>query len=102
MPAGRAKLGVVFNRIDRNATAEVVVGGERGEPVAIPFVLRMISSNGMDLGHNPGSAVSDDYTAPFPFSGRIHRVEFATPKRIAPGHEAEAQQAELKAEMGRE
>jgi len=102
VPAGRANLGVVFTRIDRNATAKVVVNGEEGAEVAIPFVMRMISSNGMDLGHNPGSAVSDDYAAPFPFAGRIERVTFATARRVVAAHERDAQRAEQRTEMGRE
>lgn len=102
VPSGRSEVGVAFTRIDRNATAEVIVAGERSGRAEVPFVLRMFSTNGMDIGHNPGSPVSESYDAPFAFNGAIRRVVFETPQRVVPGHEADAKAVEARTEMGRE
>jgi arylsulfatase len=102
VPRGRSQLGVAFTRIDRRATAEVVVDGARSGRVEIPLVLRMFSTAGMDIGRSPGSPVAEDYEAPFPFAGAIHQVVFETPKRVVQAHEAEAARTEQRVEFGRE
>ena len=69
--------------------------------VEIPKILRMISSNGMDAGCDAGSAVSDDYSAPFNFQGKIARLVFDMPGRPAKD-EAEAMAVKAKVEMSRQ
>jgi hypothetical protein len=64
--------------------------------------MRMISAQGMDIGRDGGSPVTDHYQAPFPFSGVFRRLIIDVPKRIPPKQQKEIQAAELKAEMGRQ
>ena len=61
----------------------------------------MISSNGMDAGCDGGSAVSDDYEAPFVFQGKISRLVIELPDR-SKKDEAEAAAVKAKVEMSRQ
>lgn len=99
---GEATVGVRFTRIGkREAEAVVTVGGEAGEPVRIPGVLRMISALGMDVGRDPGSPACDDYEAPFPFTGTISGLVFEVPER-SPAADAEADAADARAQPSRQ
>jgi arylsulfatase len=62
----------------RGAGAEITLqvdGREVGRGTAAQSV-RMMGSTGMDVGRDALSPVSDEYDAPFPFDGTIHRVTF--------------------------
>jgi Sulfatase len=61
--------------------ATVLIDGVACGQVEVPQVLRMISSYGMDAGRDSGSAVGDDYQAPFEFQGRILQLVFDMPAR---------------------
>ena len=48
---------------------------------------RMQVGGGLDIGRDPISPVTRDYDAPFPFSGKIHRVVLEIldmPNQISP------------------
>ena len=40
----------------------------------IPYVMRMMSSIGADVGHGTHSAVSTEYGGRFPFAGTLHEL----------------------------
>ncbi|HEY8080997.1 MAG TPA: arylsulfatase [Acidimicrobiales bacterium] len=75
VPVGRSVVGVRFRRDDASATATLHVDGEPCGVVAIPTVMRIISSVGASVGYDHGSAVSDRYDAPFAFEGRLERLD---------------------------
>jgi arylsulfatase len=81
VPEGASTLSVRFEKLGRIGRATVAIDGVDCGSVEVPTVLRMISSNGMDAGFDGGSAVSDDYAAPFRFEGEIKRLVFETPER---------------------
>jgi hypothetical protein len=68
----------------------------------IPGVMSMISAQGMDVGRDSGSPVTDDYVAPFVFPGTIHQIVIDVPKRLTPRQQKELAQVEEKTEMGRQ
>ncbi len=92
LPSGALKVVVRQDRVKRGparARLALLDGNEEmaiGEGV-IPMVPMMISSIGFDIGANP-TGVSDAYEAPFPFAGRIARVEIATTPALSPDDEA--------------
>jgi len=102
VPTGRVEVGVRFIRDGERARAELVVAGEDVGGIDIPGVLRLISSRGMDVGRDPGLAVTDDYRSPFPFSGVIHRLVFDLPQPPRPSEPREAAAVEARAAMGRQ
>jgi arylsulfatase len=75
---GPARIQLHVTEADR--TTAVGVG-------IVPMVPVMISSIGFDIGANP-TGVTDAYDAPFPFAGRIARVEIATSPALSPDEEA--------------
>lgn len=101
VPAGKSTLAVKLEKIGDAGRATVSINGDECGSVEIPKILRMISSNGMDAGCDAGSAVSDDYSAPFNFQGKIARLVFDMAGR-PPKDEAEAQAVKAKVEMARQ
>ncbi len=101
VPAGASSVGVAFERLGKNGRATVLINGEACGTVEIPFVLRMISTLGMDIGRDAGAAVSTDYVAPFVFEGTIKRVTFDLPDR-GPDAERQAERAQIRADMARQ
>jgi len=83
VPAGASEVAVVFERLDKHGRATLRIGGADCGSIDIPQVMRMISSSGMHVGRNPGSAVSPDYAPPFPFQGRLRRLVFQLPEKVA-------------------
>ena len=43
--------------------------------VELPFAMHIMSSTGPSVGLDHGSAVSERYTGPNPFTGSFHRLE---------------------------
>ncbi|HWD67105.1 MAG TPA: arylsulfatase [Caulobacteraceae bacterium] len=82
---------------DGGSQAEVLVDGKLVASVAIPRLLFLISSTGMDLGRSL-APVNDDYHAPFAYPGHIGEVVFEIPG-AAPAAEVKAQ---VRAEMTRQ
>lgn len=75
VPVGGTVVGVRFRREGNGGHATLVVAGEECGTLEIPFVMRIISSLGPSVGYDHGSPVSDRYTGPFPFEGRLERVD---------------------------
>ena len=79
--SGRHEL---YARFDRDGAGGVLTLGCDGTDlgsVEIPQLVRMLGSTGMDIGRDALSPVTDDYVAPFPFTGVIERVSFAIRSR---------------------
>jgi arylsulfatase A-like enzyme len=75
VPTGTSVVGVRFRREGAGGGATLVIDGETCGDVSIPTVMRVISSVGSSVGLDHGSAVSDAYTAPFAFEGRLERLD---------------------------
>ena len=102
LTAGDATIGGVTETAARAARRlEARVAALSIAPSQIPFVLRMISALGMDIGRDPGAAVSTDYVAPFAFEGTIKRITFDLPDR-GPEAEKQAERAQIRADMARQ
>lgn len=77
--------------------AVLSIDGRTVAEAAIPRLLFLVSSTGMDFGRSP-APVNDDYAAPFAYPGVIREVVFEVPDSAPPG-EAKAQ---VRAEMTRQ
>ncbi len=101
VPTGASTVAVQFEKVGKQGKATVMIDGVACGSVEVPTVLRMISSNGMDAGYDGGSAVSDDYQAPFRFQGEIKRLVFEMPQRSRKD-EADAQKTEAAVAFARQ
>jgi arylsulfatase len=78
VPDGASKVGVQFRRgPGKGGEATLVIDAESCGSLALPFVMRIISSIGPSVGFDHGSPVSERYVDAFPFGGRIERVDIA-------------------------
>lgn len=102
VPTGRCMLGVRFIREDKTATITLLINDEACGSIEVPFVLRMISSTGMDIGRNALSPVTDDYDAPFPFTGVFRRLDIDLLRHQHPGLEEEDAKTRERTEMFRQ
>ncbi len=101
LPAGRLRAGVHFAPADGAAEITLLVNGASAGRVHAAQTVRILGSTGMDIGRDSLSPVTDDYPAPFPFDGAIHRVMFETQPGSA-RTEREQRAAEARAEAARE
>jgi arylsulfatase len=102
IPVGASHMAVRFDHIDQRAKATLIINEKECGSIDIPRVMRMISAQGMDIGRDGGSPITDDYKAPFPFSGIIRRIIIDVPKRIPPKQQQEIRETEAKSEMSRQ
>lgn len=82
VPSGRSVVGVRFRRHDASASVQLVVDDVVAATAQVPTVMHIISSVGPSIGFDHGSAVSPRYVGPFPFEGRIERLDI---QLISPG-----------------
>jgi arylsulfatase len=75
VPVGHSTVGVNFRRVGREADVTVLVDGAPAGQLHLDRIMSIISSVGPSVGFDHGSAVSERYDAPFPFSGRLRRVD---------------------------
>ena len=102
VPTGVSEVTLKFDRIDQHSKASLFINDSECGSVDIPGVMRMISAQGMDIGRDAGSPVTDDYDAPFPFNGDIKKIVIDIPKRLTPEQKIDTLKAEEKAEMGKQ
>ena len=95
---GRHELGATFQRVGKGGTLTLSVDGDEVTRVAIPRIIRMLGSTGLDLGRDGLSPVVDDYDPPFPFTGRIAEVRF----HIGSRRDADDVTATARAELSKE
>ncbi|WP_417516932.1 arylsulfatase [Minwuia sp.] len=80
LPSGRREILVEVTRNqDQSADVEMKIDGAPAGTAHVPLLLRIISSTGMDFGRS-NAPVTDDYQAPFIYSGEIARVVFQLPE----------------------
>ena len=96
VPDGASVVGVRFRRNDAAGEVTLVVDGADCGTLALPFVMRMISSVGASIGYDHGSPVSRRYTGENPFEGTLHQVDV---QLLSPG-EAAAERAATDARAG--
>ena len=81
IPAGDSVLSMGLRRLSRTSgTLEIAVDGSECGRCDLPVFMGIVSANGASIGRDHGSAVSDRYSGPFPFTGTLHEVEI----RLAP------------------
>ncbi|HEX4654363.1 MAG TPA: arylsulfatase [Mycobacteriales bacterium] len=98
MAAGRHELHARFDRTGTGGVLSVGCDGADLGSVEIPQLVRMLGSTGMDIGRDALSPVTDDYVAPFPFTGVIESVTFAMRSRA----DAEDVRSTARAELAKE
>ena len=76
----------------------LILQGTTGLEADVPLFMSMMSSVGPSIGEDHGSAVSQRYEAPFPFTGTLHEIEIQLLSR----EDAEARDAIARAEMSRQ
>ncbi len=96
------KLGVRFVREGQKGTVILQIDGKDCGSMEVPFVLRMISSTGMDIGRDGLSPVTEDYTPPFPFSGVIRRLRIDLPEYRPASEEKMEAAVKQRVEMARQ
>ncbi|WP_421845677.1 arylsulfatase [Mycobacterium sp.] len=99
VPAGDSTLVVRLRRGDgRSGSISIEVNGAPAGTVELPLVMLLISSIGVSIGFDHGSAVSTRYDAPFPFAGKLHELEI----QLVADQDFAAQAAEAAIEMNRQ
>jgi len=96
VPTGPSVVGVRFRREGQAGEATLVIDGTDCGSLALPFVMRLISSVGASIGYDHGSPVSRRYTGENPFVGTLHQVDV---QLLTPG-EAAAERAATDARAG--
>jgi len=87
VPTGGVVISVSQQRVSRGpARVTLKINDEVVGEGMVPNVPVMISSIGMDIGSNP-TGVSEAFTAPFPFNGKIERIDIETTRALRPDDE---------------
>jgi arylsulfatase A-like enzyme len=73
---GRHELMARFDRTGDGGTLTVTCDGIELDSTEIGQLVRILGSTGMDIGRDALSPVTDEYAAPFPFTGTIESVTF--------------------------
>jgi arylsulfatase len=94
---GARRVELKVTRQEAGGLAELFVDGRKLGEAAIPRLMFIVSSTGMDLGRSL-APVNDDYHAPFAYPGRIDTVVFEVPPTRPPGE----LRATVRAEMVRQ
>jgi arylsulfatase len=99
IPEGETTLVARFRRREgRSGQMSLMVNGVVAGSVTLPLFMRMMSSVGPSIAYDHGSAVSMRYNAPFPYSGKLHKVEIQLLSR----QDAESRDVEAASEMSRQ
>jgi len=95
-------LGVRFQREGARGIVTLSIDENDCGTMEVPYVLRMISSTGMDIGRDGLSPITNDYQGPFPFNGVIKRLVVDLPKYRSPSEEKEDAEIKERTEMSRQ
>ncbi len=101
LPSGPSVIGVQFRRVGSGGEATLVIDDVPSGSLTVPFAMTMMSSVGPSIGYDHGSPVSSRYSGPFPFEGRLQRLDVVLTRQPAAGDEAQAT-AEERAAMARQ
>lgn len=102
VPTGKCTLRVRFVRDGRTGTIILSINGEECGLISVPYVLRMISSTGLDIGKDGLSPVTEDYKAPFKFTGTIKKIDVELPRYRSPSQEREDENVRFRTEMSKQ
>ena len=101
VPAGKCTVGAAFTWADNQGTITLLINGEECGSLPVPTTIRT-HSTGMSIGRDALSPVTDDYQAPFPFQGKISRIEVTHQPYKSPVDRKKDEDARYKAEMSRQ
>lgn len=93
VPVGPSVVGVRFRRRDDGGETTLVIDGADCGTVSVPFVMRMISSTGANVGFDHGSPVSERYGRDNAFGGTLERVDIDLVSGWRPESTESAEQA---------
>ena len=102
VPDGASVLSLAFRREGKTGTATLAIDGRPVGQLAIPFVMRTMSSVGPSVGYDHGSPVAESYASRrdgFPFEGRLDRLEI---RLVRAASESDVAASEARAQMGRQ
>jgi arylsulfatase len=102
VPTGRIPLEVRFVRDGETGSITLVMDGQECGTIHVPYVMRMISSTGLDIGKDSLSPVTDDYEAPFAFSGKILKYDVVLHRYRRPQEKQEDEEARMRTEMAKQ
>ncbi|HEX3004116.1 MAG TPA: arylsulfatase [Angustibacter sp.] len=95
---GAHELVARFDREGAGGMLTLACDGADVASIAIPRLVRMLGSTGLDVGRDALSPVTDEYEAPFPFTGTIRRITFLIRSRADAAEIAATARAELSKE----
>jgi arylsulfatase len=108
LPAGPCTIRVEFRYdgggLAKGGTVTVLVNGKQVGTGRVEMTVpaRFSADETFDIGRDTGSPVSADYQSPFPFTGRIKKVEIALEEeKLSPGEQAEVKKMHAAAESAR-
>ena len=99
IPADATELTARLERTGRTGTVELRIDGDPCGAADIPWLMRMSSSTGSDVGHGTETAVSREYTGRFPFAGTLHELVIDLDPTRSERERQELAQAQLDSEM---
>jgi len=102
VPIGRIPLEIRFVRDGDTGKITLVMEGQECGTIQVPFVMRMISSTGLDIGKDSLSPVTDDYAAPFAFKGKIRRFDVVLHRYRSPKEKQEDEDVRMRTEMAKQ
>jgi arylsulfatase len=102
VPIGECSIGVNFLRKGSIGTISLRIGEEECGTIQVPYILRMISSTGFDIGRNSLSPITVDYKAPFKFKGKIKKINIKLPRYRKPSEIREDAKTQFPAEMSKQ
>jgi len=102
VPTGRISLAVRFKRDGDTGTITLIIDQKECGTIQVPYILRMISSTGMDIGKDNLSPVTDDYEAPFAFTGKILKIYVNLPPYKNPKEKQEEEKVRFRTEMAKQ
>jgi arylsulfatase len=101
VPDGSSTLGVRFAWGDKKGTITLLIDGTECGSIDVPSTVRTYTT-GMSIGRDSLSPITDDYEAPFPFKGKIRRVEIDLQPFRSPAEEQKDAEARHRTEMAKQ
>jgi arylsulfatase len=99
IPEGKHSITAKFLKEGNKGTIGLFLDSIACGSLDVPFVMRIITSTGMDIGINSLSPIAADYEKPFPFSGVIKKVDI---KVLSPAMSEEEGRNWFRVEMARQ
>ncbi|UDY36578.1 arylsulfatase [Dermatobacter hominis] len=99
VPVGDSMLTLRVRRGEGSTgTVALEVDGAPAGSADLPLLMRIMSSVGASIGRDHGSAVSQRYTGPFPFTGTLHELAI----QVSPGRYPDVESAEAAEALSRQ